>query len=1209
MSRPYSHNNNAELRKLFLSRPDDVALLHELLAELTHRRTPSARSLRAEIQSRIGEIVGGSDRGRPRSGRAAREQSEAAEHRVVDETTGNAPKHHGRDERDHAALGRTGELFGSETEAYGPLPDDRGRPAQLTLIRPPGTTGLPSAYVRPFKREVALPHAADADLPDIFIGALHELIREMKKSGTGQKRYELEKGRRIEAAGGETLYKFPFADEADLFEDARVEVRVEGQRIDGTIVRIDAGHLILGLKEDIGSEVTSAVLVVDATALLEALKEKIEAVKKSEMTLNRGLADATVGRGEWPARPADPIPANGGNDLNESQHRAYKNALENSLTFIWGPPGCGKTKTLAEIVRSAFEGEKKTLVCSNTNKAVDQVLYNVCKALGTDHPAMVNGRVVRLGRVADDKLESEYRQYVTVDGIVERRSGDLQTKKIELGRKIAEIDARIEPARQCLAQFESLDRAEHQVAKERENFHQLSHQEKALRDELTHNTKQHDVLAKELQRRRTAVFTFFRRSENAIRADMRHNSAERGRIQARITELAGRLAESRQRFEQARRVHDRRQADVAGKDRKSAQAIVDMAEKKRAALISELRDVEAQIAGIRDSVLREARIVGTTCTKVYLSQKDIGQVDLVIIDEASMVILPVAWFAAGQARERVVISGDFRQIPPIVATDQGAIFDTLGRDPFAAAGLTKPDHPRLMVLDTQYRMSREICELIAEPMYGNRLKTYPGREPIFGRAPPAPFEKTLTIIDTSDLWPFESRDAFFSRFNMMHALLTRNLAWHLKQSGVIEDNRDLGICTPYAAQARMIRKLLEGEGLDRFVQAGTVHRYQGDERRIVLLEIPESHGGPWPPLGQFVQGAPPDHVGARLINVAITRAQQHLVVLANLTYLDKHLPSLSLLRGILHKMQQRGHVLPGREVLKLRPIENDLDGLVGKIAFDELVKTMGIFDEKQFERGLAHDIRTAKYSIVLFSGYITLARVGKLGDLLRSRILDGVKVRCVTRPPRRNGSIPEAAGREAVKMLEGIGAVVDLRAKIHQKVCLIDNRIVWWGSLNALSHMGHADETMTRVVNEGFAAMVAHHMSKRPISAAKALSAVTARENPVCGDCGAHTVYDEGRHGPFFYCEAECGWRRSMKRQTQQALFQQSPPTESREPGEFPRNGPPCPDCGAKTLLKQGRYGLFYSCSRYPACKGIAKMPERARSRKAANGTPNSKRP
>ena len=1109
MQRPHSRKSNAGLQQLFLTHQDNVMVLQELLEELAQRRTPSARSLMTKIIARINEIEM-----RQRN----RDRSSA-----------------------HPMPPSNGELLGCELDGDWQVPDDRERPSQLTLIRPPGTTGLPDPYSGPPKGGGSLGLAADADLPDRFIVALRELIREIKKTGAGQKRYELEKGRRGETAGGAVLYHFPFSDEAELFQEAEVEVQVDGRKVDGTIVSIEAGTLTLALKEDIGKEVRFAVLLIDATALLEALKEKIEAVKQGEITLNRTLADAVVRPGTLPKSPAHPIRTDNGSNsdrlkLNESQRKAYENALREAVTFVWGPPGCGKSTTLAEIVHSAFKDDKKTLICSNTNKAVDEVLLKICEVLGREHQAMEEGKIVRLGRVVHDKL-NEYHNYVTVDGIAERRSADLKEKKQQLETEIARIDASTQSAQQCLAKFESLDKANRELTSEQENVNQLARKGKTLQEKQSNLAAGRDGLAQELQRRRNAVFKFFRRSEQAIQSDIQSNSNERRQIEMRISELKEQYATGRQRFEQAKRTRDDRRAAVTGQDRASAQAIVDEAKQKRDKLVAKLRETAAEISAIREAVLRNAKIVGATCTKTYLSQKDIGQVDLVIIDEASMVILPVAWFSAGLARERVVISGDFCQIPPIVPTKQEAIFQELGIDPFTATERDKDNAPDRKMLNTQYRMRPEICDLISGQMYDHNLKTAPERKTPSGDLPPNPFERPLTIIDTSELWPFESQNAFFSRFNLLHALLVRNLVWHFQQNAVTKKKDDLGICTPYSAQARLIQKLIEGGRLDEFAETGTVHRFQGDERRIMLLEIPESYGGYWA-LGQFVQGVPRNDVGARLINVAVSRAKEQFVVLANLTYLDKRLPSKALLRSILHEMQQQGRVVPGRELLKLRPIDSDLAGLTGQVEFDEMAKSMGIFDEKQFELGLAHDIRSAKESVVLFSGYVTPARVAVIGDLLRSRILSGVKVRCVTRPPKLNGSIPESAGREAVAMLEGIEAVVDFRAKIHEKVCLIDNKIVWWGSLNALSHMGHADEMMTRAVNEGFAQTVAAHMSKRQVSPKKARETLADQENPRCGHCDSHSVFKEGRYGPYFECEASCGWKRNMREDMRRTRFQ-----------------------------------------------------------------------
>ena len=1203
MKRLHIQKGIAELRQLSVDNWNDLSFLQELLEELAHRKTHAARSLMSEIlvqidridqQSKLEEDFSESEvqtreddrtRGFERN---YEEQLIDSQRPVTHEFSRGVPNRSYTSKSRHSTSTRSDESFGSKTAVYGNMPDDRERPDQLTSIRPLGTTGLPDEYVRPFKREVSLDVSANADLPERFIAALQELIHGIKKTGDGQQRYELEKGRRAGVAGGDTLYSFPFADEAELFEDAQIEVQFDKRRIEGTIVSIGAGHLILALKDDIGDDVSFAVLLIDATALLEALKEKIDAANKGEISLNRTLADAVVRPGTLPKVPDDPIRTHRSVSLNNCQREAYEKALVEAVTFIWGPPGCGKTRTLGEIVRSAFEGGKRTLICSNTNKAVDQVLYQICKALGREHVAMEEGRIVRLGRVADDKLKSEFYQFVTVEGIVERRSADLESEKRQIEADIARIDSDTENARQCLAKFDSLDQAEQRVATERENVNKLSREGKVLQNELPRISARRDELIRELERRRNAVIGLFRRSEKAIQADIQRNATERQRIETHIKELKVRYAPARQLFEQAQITRNDLRRDVTSDDRLSAQSIVDEAKPKREASVAKLGEVEAKITEIREATLREAAIIGATCTKAYLSQKDIGQVDLVIIDEASMVIMPVAWFSAGLARERVVISGDFRQVPPIVPTDQEAIFEVLAQDPFTATNRTKRGVPGLTMLNKQYRMNSEICDLVAGRMYERDLSTAENRQTVPGRLPPTPFDLPLTIIDTSQLWPFESQNAFFSRFNMLHALLARNLAWHFRQNGVIDSNRDLGICTPYSAQARLIQKLLEGDGLDQYVHSGTVHRFQGDERRIVLLEIPESHGGFWA-LGQFIQGVPPNQVGARLINVAVSRAQEHLVVLANLTYLDRRLPSLSLLRGILYEMQEKGRIVSGEEILGLRPIDRDLTGLVGQIALDEVAENIGVFDEKQFERGLVHDIQAAKDSVVLFSGYVTSTRVAKLGDLLRSRISAGVKVRCVTRPPKLNGSIPEPVGREALQMLEGIGAVVDYRAKIHQKVCLIDNEIVWWGSVNALSHMGHADEMMTRTVNGEFAKIVATHMCKRPISAPKAQTTVAEAENPRCERCDGHSVLKDGQHGLYFECELRCGWKRNMHVEMRRTRSHGGSGERSRA-SNLPDEGSPCPDCGAKTRLQQGRFGQFYSCVRYPECNGTVNV-------------------
>jgi hypothetical protein len=1151
MRRPYIQYSLAQLRALFEARGHERAVLEQLRVELSPRETRGARQLNIEVLQRLQEL----------------------------ETATDDPEVEGPEvSPEHEPTVQPNGYFHAVSSAGSTHPDDQKRPTTLTRIRPPGTSGLPDAWQRPLDQDLTLPVAPNAELSELFVAAINALVAEIKRTGANQKRYDLEKGERLETAQDDILYAFTFSDEAELFEEAQIELHALGRRVDGSIVSISAGRLVLAVRDDLGAEIAKATLVIDTTALLVALATKIEQVRKGEVSLNRDLADCIAGRNDNPSKPT-PIAAKPPKDLNQAQQRAFATSGSAPVTWIWGPPGCGKTKTLGEIVRTAFENGRRLLVCSNTNKAVDQVIYSICKALGTEHPAMQQGKVVRLGRIADNKLE-KYRAYVTIDGIVERRSRELEERRGQIERALALLDNRTFKHQHVMIRFQELDKAAEELVVLRQALTKLGSKAETAQRTHQRNAQRAIELNAELLKRQKAFFTILSRKEEDIRHDLAAADAERVQIEGRWAAVRESNERARRAFDLALTDHQAKRDALAGEDRKAVEKAIRDAGDERSDLVAELRDVEAKIAAIRETIVKEARVLGVTCTKAYLAVKEIGQVDTVIIDEASMVLLPVAWFAAGLAKERVIVCGDFRQIPPIVQSNQQSIVDAIGKDAFTANNIRDGD-PRLVMLGVQYRMHNSICQLIAKPMYDGQLSTAPERHSE-AELSPAPFDQPLTIIDTSDLWPFESQNVFFSRFNLMHALLVRNLAFHWAKVGMLQDNRVFGICTPYAAQAKIIGKLIEGEKLQELVQVGTVHSYQGDERSTMVLDIPESHGGAWN-LGQFVQGLPPDHTGARLINVAISRAKHRLVVLANLTYLDRKLPSTSLLRSVLFDMQNNGRVVSGTDVLALRPIERDLRGLLGQMPFEPMVETFGIFDEPAFERALEHDIREAKSSVVIFSGYITPTRVGKLGDLFRSKIADGVNVRCVTRPPQTNGSIPREQGKEALDMLEGVGVTVDCRAKIHQKVCLVDNRIVWLGSLNALSHAGRSDETMTRAVNEGYAMAVAGHMSKRRVSTDKAASTIADAENPRCPKCGGRSIYFDGRFGPYFSCENECGWRGNERSMNGNGGTRQDAGADC---SSLPERGPKCPKCKKPTKLRSGRRGPFYGCTGYPTCDG-----------------------
>jgi hypothetical protein len=523
------------------------------------------------------------------------------------------------------------------------------------------------------------------------------------------------------------------------------------------------------------------------------------------------------------------------------------------------------------------------------------------------------------------------------------------------------------------------------------------------------------------------------------------------------------------------------------------------------------------------------------------------------------------------AKEKVVVSGDFKQLAPIVPTKQQAIFDSIGKSVFVTAGIDLDRQPmtkRVTMLEEQYRMEDPICQLITR-MYKGHLRT---SKRLRANLPiPAPFNTTLTIIDTSSVGPFANRDVFKSRYNVMNALAIRNLCRHFADKGCLTSNRDIGVATPYTAQAKLLRQALAEFGDN--LQAGTVHRYQGDEKTVMVLDIPDSgeHRA-----GYFLEGTTLDHPGSLLFNVGLSRAKEHLIVCANLGYLDSKLPGGAILREILFQMQRKGSVVDVRDVLALYPVVDDLRKLGKQFDLSAEAEQTGLFNESEFDQVILADLEQAQHSIAIYSGFITPQRVASYEATFRRKLGEGVRIRCVTRPPRKNGSIAPEDGKAALDGLERMACVVDTRGDIHEKAVLIDEKVIWFGSLNPLSYSMGTSEMMVRAESEtmalAFAALLA---LERGAKAEKMKGATTKAENPRCEDCGARCAWMKGKYGPYWECE-DCGWKQNHGAARRGAGQKQTAPPHGEDRV--------CSKCGRPMKLRNGRFGNFYGCTGYPGC-------------------------
>jgi ssDNA-binding Zn-finger/Zn-ribbon topoisomerase 1 len=1187
-SRPYLNHRGQDLLAVFKGGREDAKTLKTLRAELAHRNTPSMRDLRTQVDEALAQLEAA-----PAMPPATRPVLGSQRQAELPLDTGGAPPpdRHSTPSRSPKSAVTRRELPSSAADGDGtddPIGAIRGK---VGSIRPCGPiSGVPSRWVFPDKRDFEIEVGKNASRVEKFVATLRALVKDMRRRGSGMRTVTLEHGEAIALDGRERGYRFPYDGDAELFEGAKVTIAIGNRTCDGRIVSVSIQWLVVSFDEDLGPTIGTCVLRIDNTAMIDALADRLDKVRSGEAKLNLSLADDVLDNREAQISATTiKNPPKSDHKLNAQQLEFVEQSIANPVTYLWGPPGTGKTRSLSTLNEFLFDAGKRVLICSNTNQAVDQVLLNLCNTLTTTHPALDNGRVLRIGKT--DGIPAEFREFVTLDGIVRRKSVDLQRRKKLLEEEIQRLRLSTDAAHRILNAFKSLDEAERE---RQELVHQRAARTKVVADAETaerEGSKSAANLERELAERIAAgvMRRLLMRSEAAIRADLTRANAQKVESATRLR--SHRLAlEDPAQLAKEREVavrHGKLTAALRDQNRVIAKRQVDEAEEKIAPTLREISDINKSLEEIEKSVVAEARIIGATVTKTYLTPQQFTNFDVVIVDEASMVMLPAVYYVSGLAKEKVIVSGDFRQLSPIVPTEQAAIQEVIGSDVFQAAGITeavkaqrKPK--RTVMLTDQYRMNEAICHMISGRMYAGRLKTQINSR-IQTHAPPSPFSGSLTVIDTSPIQPFVNRHGS-SRYNLMNALAVRNLVRHFQKTGfAVTENTDsddqgrLGICTPFAAQRDVLKRLTSGSG----VIVGTVHRYQGDEKLAMIIDVPDSLGERYVSL--FAQAGSPEDSGTKLFNVAVSRAKEHVIFVANLNYLDAKLPADAFLRDLLHEASAKGRIIDVRDVLAMWPIADDLKRIGRPFELDPETLRSGLFRQVDFEAVCGADIERATKGIAIYSGFVTPQRVAAYEALFRRKLAEGVKIRCVTRPPTRNGSIPPDLGRDALDGLEAMGCVVDTRWDIHEKIVIIDDEIIWFGSLNPLSHNNRTDEMMARVIGKPAALQLSAFMAvTTSVSPDKADGLSVVGENPRCPDCGHRTTYRLGSYGPFWQCEDDCGWKQNAGRQNNSK-------TAAAGAETLPKAGAPCPVCSGPTALRHGPHGHFYGCANYPACKGIVR--------------------
>lgn len=290
------------------------------------------------------------------------------------------------------------------------------------------------------------PFASVADFCQAYRMALSAEISFIRM--TGGKHIFLQEGKRIGRDNGQFVYLLESEDELNYPEGTPVTIWKGQSQISGKILNCEAFSVYLISELDLGAEVEMLNISAEACYLLQSVSERL-----MDLSLE-------------PSEIAQDLICNGlkeidyrNSDIAKGQETAVRMSLEQPITFVWGPPGTGKTQTLAKIAWAHIDKGKRVLMLSYSNVSVDGAILRVTSLKNDVFP----GQLVRYGfpkdkRISEHPYLSSYNLAINNYPDLLKRRTQLQAEKKRLEKndpKLIQVEKELNEIRRELRAAES----------------------------------------------------------------------------------------------------------------------------------------------------------------------------------------------------------------------------------------------------------------------------------------------------------------------------------------------------------------------------------------------------------------------------------------------------------------------------------------------------------------------------------------------------------------------------------------------------------------------------------------------------------------------------------------------------------------------------------------------------------------------------------
>lgn len=539
--------------------------------------------------------------------------------------------------------------------------------------------------------------------------------------------------------------------------------------------------------------------------------------------------------------------------FNESQFEAVRNALDNSLSVIEGPPGTGKTQTILNIIANLLVDGKTVQVVSYNNSAT----LNVRDKLSSDKYGM--GFLVAPLGSNDNKKQFCLAQTGKYPDLTswEMDDYDLDTFEKEIPGRIKKLQKVFAKRREAalkkqelrdldaeMKHFEAYMKdlgvdAEYKVRKDPAPDRLLSFLRKL--EDLAEMEKPLPLLLRLKGRFVYGIgdWALYRRPLGAISVVYEHRlyHARRSRLDSGIKALETDLKAL--------------DADNLAKDfeRESLDYLKGVLFRKYGDRKSRQQFDEADMRGNPKKFQEEYPVV---LSSTYSSVSSLGGnacFDYLIMDEASQTDVATGALALSSAKNAVIV-GDLKQLPNVLSEDDKAlarkIFESCEIDPaydYASNSFLKSvcdvvrNCPRVL-LKEHYRCHPLIIGFCNEKFYNNQLVVMTDDK------------DGADALHLDVAGPGQHRRGFVNQRQI--DMVTDEILPRIKFN-----SKDVGIIAPYNGQVDSMKRCVP----DPLIEIATVHKFQGREKDAIILTTVDDQ------VNEFSDNP-------YLLNVAVSRAKK-----------------------------------------------------------------------------------------------------------------------------------------------------------------------------------------------------------------------------------------------------------------------------------------------------------------------------------------------